>query len=108
MIKDRATMKNIKIIGISGTDGSGKDSLGKILVEDKGWMFISVTDILREEAKKRGIALRRDTLRTISAEWRREYGHGVLIDKALEIYKKDSKKHQGLVMASLRNPGESP
>jgi cytidylate kinase len=96
----------MKIIGIGGTDGSGKDSLGEMLAERHGWKFISVTNILREEAAKRGIPLRRDTLREISTEWRRKNGNGVLVDKALDNYQSQTKKFNGLVMASLRNPGE--
>lgn len=97
----------VRIIGIGGTDGSGKDSIGQMLAQRHGWLFVSVTDILREEAKKRGIPLQRNTLRVISAEWRGQYGLGVLVDKALEIYKKSSQKYSGLVLASLRNPGEA-
>jgi dephospho-CoA kinase len=100
-------MADFKIIGIGGTDGSGKDSLGLMLTERHGWMFISVTDILREEASKRGIPLKRNTLREISSEWRREYGNGVLVDKAVENFKTRSNEYKGLVMASIRNPGEA-
>jgi cytidylate kinase len=82
----------MKILGISGTDGSGKDSLAEMLVERHGWQYISVTDILREEAKKRGMSLQRSILREISAEWRREKGLWVLVDKALEVYKKNQRK----------------
>jgi dephospho-CoA kinase len=97
----------MKIIGISGTDGSGKDSLGLMLAERHGWMFISVTDMLREEASERGIPLKRNTLREISAQWRRESGNGVLVDKAVETFKTKSNRYKGLVMASMRNPGEA-
>src|SRR4051794_29651427 len=96
----------MKLIGIAGTDGAGKDSLGEYLASEGGWLFLSVTDILREEAKTRGMILSRSTLKIISAEWRRENGLGVLVDKALRSYKKHPKKYHGLVIASLRNPGE--
>lgn len=96
----------MNLVGIAGTDGSGKDSLGELLADKYGWRFISVTDILRSEAEKRGIRLGRDTLRQISAEWRRENGLGVLVDKAVEAYKNYEKEYSGLVIASLRNPGE--
>jgi hypothetical protein len=46
-------------------------------------------------------------LRTISAEWRREQGLGVLIDKAVEYFKEQSGDYKGLAIASLRNPGEA-
>lgn len=94
----------MKLIGVAGTDGSGKDSLAQMLEERHGWRFISVTDILRDEARNRGIRLGRDTLREISAQWRREHGLGVLVDKALDQYEGDG---SGLVIASLRNPGEA-
>lgn len=97
----------MKLIGIGGTDGSGKDTVGEMLAERHGWLFISIADILREEAQKRGAALRRSTLRAISTEWRRQYGLGVLVDKAMEHYKPVQSKYKGLVIASLRNPGEA-
>ena len=96
----------MKLIGIGGTDGSGKDSLGHFLRDDIGWYFVSVTDILRGEAKRRGLPLSRGALRQISSEWRAEFGLGVLVDKAVEEYKKQADQFNGLVLASLRNPGE--
>ncbi len=68
-----------------------------------------MTDMLREEARSRGLDTSREVLRTISAEWRRESGLGVLIDKSVEHYKKlgGDTKYAGLVVASLRNPGEN-
>ncbi len=98
----------MKIIGISGTNGSGKDSVAEILVAKHGFFFVGVTEILRKEARKRGLGTERLVLRTISAEWRRKYGLGVLMDKAVELYKQEGgdNKYKGLVIASLRNPGE--
>jgi dephospho-CoA kinase len=100
-------MQKIKIIGIAGTDGSGKDTIGELLAEKYGWLFISVSEMLREEARLRGIPLKRNTLKIISAEWRRQYGLGVLVDKALEKYKKVNQKYPGLVVSPMRNPGEA-
>ena len=97
----------MKIIGIGGTNGSGKDSLGEILAEDYGYLDVSVSDFLREEAKKRGLPIERDILRMISAEWRRDYGLGVLVDKAIELFKKSDGKYSGLVAVPMRNPGEA-
>lgn len=97
------------LIGLSGTNGSGKDTVGYMLAERHNFLFISVTDLLREEARSRGDEPSREVLRTISAEWRRESGHlGVLIDKAVEQYDRVASDFPGgLVIASLRNPGEA-
>lgn len=97
----------MQLIGIAGTNGSGKDTVGHMLAENHNYLFVSMTDMLREEAQKLGLPVEREVLRTISAEWRREYGLGVLVDKAIEYYKAQDKKYDGLVMASLRNPGEA-
>jgi cytidylate kinase len=95
------------IIGLSGTNGSGKDTVGQILADEHGYYFISVTELLRSEAKRRGLSVDRENLRSISAEWRRELGLGVLVDKAIAEYELVKDSYRGLVMASIRNPGEA-
>jgi cytidylate kinase len=98
-----------KIIGISGTNGSGKDTLGHILGTQHGFLFISVTDVLREELRKRGAPVDREHLRALSAEWRHEYGLGVLVDRAVDLFHKSNtapQSYEGVAIASLRNPYE--
>ncbi len=96
-----------KIIGIAGTNGSGKDTVGHLLADKHGYLFISVTDLLRGEARRRELPVEREVLRSISAEWRRELGLGVLVDKAIAEYELNQDKYSGVVMASIRNPGEA-
>lgn len=95
-----------KIIGLGGTNGSGKDTVGQILAEKYGYLFISVTELLRAEAGRRRLEVTRENLRTIGNEWRREIGLAVLVDKAVAEYEPVKSKYKGLVMSSLRNPGE--
>lgn len=98
----------LKIIGLAGTNGSGKDSVGQILASRHGYLFVSVTEILRAELRRRGQEINRENLRALSAEWRRKSGQlGVLVDKAFEEYEKVSDNFTGVAMASLRNPGEA-
>jgi len=99
-----------KIIGIGGTSGAGKDTLGHILATRHGFLFISVTDVLREELRRRGLPLDREHLRALSAEWRTEYGLAVLIDRAVELFQRSNAEPQeyaGVAIASLRNPYEA-
>lgn len=97
----------LKIIGLAGTNGSGKDTVGQILAEKYGYLFVSVTEILRAELKRRNLEVNRENLRGLSAEWRRESGQlGVLVDKAVAEFEKTPKK-AGVAIASLRNPGEA-
>ncbi|MCA9324202.1 AAA family ATPase [Candidatus Saccharibacteria bacterium] len=99
----------MKLIGLSGTNGSGKDTIGQLLDSRHNFLFVSMTDMLREEAMNRKLGTSREVLRTISAEWRRELGLGVLVDKAVEHYRQQGgdDRYVGLVIASLRNPGEN-
>lgn len=97
----------MKIIGLSGTNGSGKDTVGQFLAERYNYLFISVTEMLRDECRARGIEISRENLRTISAEWRREGGLGVLIDKVAAKFTPVADQYAGLAVASLRNPGEA-
>jgi thymidylate kinase len=96
----------MKLIGIAGTNGSGKDTLGELLASDYGYQFMSVSEPLREECRRRGIEVSRENLRMVSVEWRREGGLGALVDKAVELYKAGGEQGAGLAIASLRNPGE--
>ncbi|HIA92289.1 TPA: hypothetical protein EYO12_04235 [Candidatus Saccharibacteria bacterium] len=95
------------IFGLSGTNGAGKDTVAEILRDNYGYLFISATDILRDEARKRGLDVSRKNLRDISAEWRREFGMGVLIDRGLIEYEKVQSQYEGFVISSLRHPAEA-
>ncbi len=97
----------MEIIGLGGSNGSGKDTVGEMLAERHGYLFVSVSDLLRDELKRRGLPIEREHLRNLSAEWRRESGLGVLVKKAIELYEQQKGRYRGIVMASLRNPGEA-
>jgi len=95
------------MIGISGTNGSGKDTVGQMLAERHNFLFISGSDLLREEARKRGLPIERKVLSTISAEWRRNEGMGAVSARVLKLFKTKKGKYSGLATVSLRHPGEA-
>lgn len=99
--------KPYPVVGIGGLNGSGKDTIGELLEDDFGFKFISVTNLLRDEANKQGLEVSRNNLHEISANWRLEHGLGVLVVKAVEVYESDSREKKGLAISSLRNPGEN-
>src|SRR4051812_8714536 len=98
---------NLKIIDIAGTNGSGKDAAGLTLADRHSYLFVSVTDLLRAELHRRGISVEREHLRELSAEWRREHGYAVLVDRAMEESNKLKGQYAGVAIASLRNPAEA-
>ncbi len=95
------------LIGLSGTNGSGKDTVGHLLEDQHDYLFISVTDLLREELTRRQLPIDREHLRELSAEWRRSFGMGVLVDRAVTQFAQQKGAYAGLVLASLRNPLEA-
>jgi dephospho-CoA kinase len=101
------TSSSIKIVGISGTNGSGKDTVGQMLAERYNFLFISGSDLLREEAKKRGLPIERHVLSSISAEWRRNEGMGAVSARAFKYYETQKDKYSGFATVSLRHPGEA-
>lgn len=99
---------DVKIIGLSGTNGSGKDTVGRLLAERHNYLFISVTDLLREELHVRELPADRLHMRTLSKEWREAFGLSVLVDRAIASFEtKRDNNYQGLVLSSLRNPYEA-
>lgn len=97
-----------KIIGVSGPNGAGKDEVGKLLAEHHGYLFVSVSQLLRDEATRRGQPLERKYLSAISAEWRRQHGLGVLVMQAVAQFEAaEPGRYKGVVMASLRNSAEA-
>ncbi len=94
-------MKLSRFVGVAGTNGSGKDTLGRVL-EHEGYRAASLSDILRTEATKRGLEHTREHLSSISHELRMELGEGALSQRLIEEASADEK----LVITSLRVPGE--
>ena len=94
-------MKLSRFVGVAGTNGSGKDTLGRVL-EHEGYRAASLSDILRTEATKRGLEHTREHLSSISHELRMELGEGALSQRLIEEASADEK----LVISSLRVPGE--
>lgn len=102
-------MKLPRIIGIAGTNGAGKDTLGELLAERCGYKFVSVSNILREELTKQNIPHEREHLSNLSTQWAREHGPGVLSMKTIEAYVAVEKAegYKGLVIGSVRRPAEA-
>ena len=99
--------KKLRIIGLSGTNGSGKDTVGHVLNENHGFLFVPTTELLRVELRRRHLPVTRKNLRMVSVEWRHELGLGVLVDKAVADFQVARDLYAGVVISSLRNPGEA-
>lgn len=97
----------VQIIGVSGTNGSGKDTMAAMLAKHYSFLNASATEMFLDELARRGWPVDREHKAKLSAEWRREYGMGVIVDKALEMFNSQPGVYKGIVVGSLRHPGEA-
>lgn len=89
------------IIGLTGANASGKGEAAGYL-KSKGFEYYSLSDILREEAKARGIELSRENLIRLGNELRAKNRPSILADLAI----KKIKAKGNYVIDSIRNPFE--
>ncbi len=89
-------------MGISGLPGSGKSLVSDIAIE-RGAMIVSMGDIIREEAKKRGESTK-DTAQNLRAEF------GQYIVSELTIKKIKKLQEEGIenkiIVEGIRSPHE--
>ena len=89
------------IIGLTGTMGAGKGEVSSYL-QKKGFKYISISDIIREEIKKRNRPFRREELQNLGNELRKEHGEGYwakIVCEKIDV-------RQKWIIDSIRNPGE--
>lgn len=91
------------IIGLTGKNAAGKGEIANHL-KAKGFVFYSLSDVIREEATKRGLEHTRDNLIKIGTEMREKHGNSILAKKINEKIRKLQNKD--VVVDSIRNPGE--
>ncbi len=89
------------LIGLTGRIGCGKGFIVEDL-KDFEFSFAVFSDVLREEAIKRGILITRENLQNLGDEIRRKEGGGALVKRILE--KIDLSKNY--IFDGLRNPRE--
>lgn len=91
------------IVGITGTNGSGKGELATYLVS-KGFVHLSVRSFLEKEIKARNVSHDRDSVRIIANELRQMYGPTYIIASLL------NEAHLAgtdVVIESVRCPAEA-
>lgn len=91
------------IIGFTGTNGAGKTTLAKYLVK-KGFIYHSLSDILREKLKEQGIKENIDNLLALGNKLRKENGAGMLAKMTLEKIQKNNEEKA--TVDSIRHPEE--
>ncbi|MEW5806164.1 MAG: AAA family ATPase [Acidobacteriota bacterium] len=87
------------IVGLTGHNASGKGEVANYLVS-KGYAYHSLSDVIREEARRRGLDCSRENLIDVGNDLRARYGPSILARRIRErLTGKD-------VVDSIRNPYE--
>ncbi len=94
---------NFKIIGLTGVMASGKGEVVKLLV-NRGFKYISLSDIVRREVALRGVEVNRSEMQDIGNSLRAKGGAGVLGSMVREEILSSSVSHW--VVDGIRNPAE--
>ena len=94
------------IIGLSGTNASGKDTLAEYLRDKHEFVFYHTSNVIRAEASRRYGNILRPTLFKVGNELRAEGGAGVLVEQSLEKYRSSNMNVAGIVISSIRTLGE--
>jgi dCMP deaminase len=92
-----------KYIGLTGYMGSGKGEVAKLL-QERGFKYISLSDIVREEATRLKLKHTRENLQNIGNELRQKHGAGALGKKVRT--KVEENGNLNWVIDGIRNPGE--
>jgi dephospho-CoA kinase len=89
------------IIGLTSSYSAGKDSVADYLSK-KGFVHISLSDLIREQMKKAGVEITRENMIPFANNLRQKFGHGILSEIALKKMAQD----KNYVVSSLRHPAE--
>ncbi len=89
------------IIGLTGENCAGKGTVADYL-KKKGFYYLSLSDVIREELKAEGREITRENLIEKGNALRSEYGPGILATKTATKVEKD----RNYVIDSIRNPAE--
>lgn len=91
------------IVALTGPSAGGKGTLAEMLKE-KGYAYFSCSDVLRDEATKRGWGIGRDTLQNLGDEMREKLGTDIL--PRVITGTPEFKHAECVVIDSIRHPDE--
>ena len=91
-------------IALIGRNGSGKSRIA-VYLQEKGFQWISLSNVLRDYAKRKGWSLDRESLMQLGALIKADKGPSVLAQEALS-QSLETKDQQKWVFDSIRLPAE--
>ncbi len=95
---------SVRVIGVVGKIGSGKDEVLKYLKSKYGIPYLSTGDLVRDIAVKEGLAPTRENLEIISERCFIEMGKGCFVRMVADEIKKNGWKTAGI--SGIRAPAD--
>lgn len=92
------------IIGITGTNASGKDTIADYLRDKHGFKNYSLSDEIRIELTERGMNHTRENMFSLGNEIRTKFEANELALRTVKRIKKDGAEN--IAVTSIRNPAE--
>ena len=89
------------IFGLTGKTGSGKSVVAEYF-QDKGYEFYSLSDMIREEIRSKGLEVTRENLIATGRRLREEGGPSALADRVRQKFQ----ENHNYIIDSIRNPAE--
>src|SRR3989344_8860023 len=96
------------ILGLTGKNASGKGEVANYL-KSKGFIYYSLSDVIREVATKRNLEHSRDNLIRLGNELRKNFGPNYLAQQINNKIKNQLKNNskQNFAIDSIRSPFEA-
>ena len=91
------------IIGITGTNGSGKGTIVEYLISEYGFKHLSVGEYLSNQLKNKNLEVNRPNLIAVGNDIRKRFGPDYI---AKTLYQKAKVSSKNCVIESLRNTSE--
>lgn len=91
--------KEIRLIGLTGTNGAGKGEIASFF-KKRGYLYFSLSDLIRQELRKKAKRLTRDNLIKMGNALRKKFGADILARRVMRKVKDKA------VIDSIRNPKE--
>jgi dephospho-CoA kinase len=99
-----ATGRKLKVVGLTGSIGSGKEVVKEFLARKYNMWYVSLSSMIRAELEKKKHSFNRMTLQDHGNELRRKYGSHILAKLAVEYLQRDKEL---IVVDGIRNIGEA-
>jgi dephospho-CoA kinase len=91
--------RRYRLIGLTGTNAAGKGEVG-LHLKSKGYEVFSLSDVIREDVRRRGLEVNRDNLIGAGNALRRRYGADILARRVMKRIRGKA------VIDSIRNTRE--